>query len=237
VAVWVRNAGSTADAYDNALSNGSIAFEIEKPRKSVLLITGLSANRTAPQPAGTTVTFTATASGGAAPYQYKWLLYNGDTWSVLQNWTTSNSYAWTPSTTNAEYRVGVWVRNAGSTADTYDDNATASLLFPIAPMAPGTPLLLTGINADRMSPQASGTSITFTATATGGSGNYQYKWWIFDGVSWTVVQGWSGSRTFTWTPGSASASYRVGLWVRNASSTVDSYDNPASNGSIGFVIQ
>jgi hypothetical protein len=237
VAVWVRNAGSTADAYDNALSNGSIAFEIEKPKKSVLIITGLSANRTAPQPAGTSVTFTATASGGTAPYQYKWLVYNGDTWSVLQNWTTSNSYAWTPSTTNAEYRVGVWVRNAGSTADTYDDNATASLLFPIAPTAPGTPLLLTGINADRMSPQASGTSITFTATATGGSGNYQYKWWIFDGVSWTVAQGWSGSNTMTWTPVSANANYRVGLWVRNASSTVDSYDNPASNGSIGFVIQ
>jgi hypothetical protein len=237
VAVWVRRASSTADAYDNPASNGSIGFAVTRPPSPAdLTVTGLTANRTAPQPAGTAVTFTATAAGGSAPYQYKWLVHDGANWTVQRTWAASNSFTWTPASNNAAYRVAVWVRNAGSTADAYDDNATASILFPIVPMAPGAPLLLTGINANHLSPQTAGTSVTFTATAMGGSGNYQYKWWIFDGTSWSLATGWSGS-TFTWTPGAAGSNYRVGVWVRNASSTTDAYDNPASNGSIGFVIE
>jgi hypothetical protein len=243
VAVWVRNAGSVDDAYDNPAANGSIAFAItggggqQPPSQGPLTVTSLTANRTAPQTVGTSVTFTATASGGATPYQYKWWVYNGIDWSVLQTWSTSNSFTWTPTTSNAGYRVSVWVRNAGSTADSYDNNANPSIAFPISPAPPAPPLLLTAINANVASPQPAGASVTFTAVATGGSGNYQYKWWIFDGTSWSVVSPWSGSSTFTWTPAAPGANYRVAVWIRNASSTTDAYDNPGSNGSIGFVIQ
>jgi hypothetical protein len=52
-----------------------------------------------------------------------------------------------------------------------------------------------------------------------------------------VAQTWSASNTFSWRPTVAGANYRVAVWVRNASSTTDAYDNPSSNGSIGFVIQ
>jgi hypothetical protein len=38
------------------------------------------------------------------------------------------------------------------------------------------------------------------------------------------------------TPTSASSSYRVAVWVRNAGSTADVYDNVNSNGSLAFVI-
>ena len=44
----------------------------------------------APQPASTTITFTATAANGTAPYQYKWWVYNGSTWSNPQNWSTDD---------------------------------------------------------------------------------------------------------------------------------------------------
>jgi hypothetical protein len=239
VAVWVRNAGSTADAYDNANSNASIPFAVtgNSTPSNGLTITGVTPNLSAPQPVGTAVTFTASASGGTAPYQYKWWVFDGSTWTVLQNWTTSTTYTWTPTSANAAYRIGVWARNAGSTADTYDNGANVSVPFAIAPGAPSGALLLTGINANRVSPQRSGTNVTFTAVATGGSGAYQYKWWVFDGTSWTVVQGWSTSNTFTWTTPSFGGTYRVAVWVRNASSTTDAYDNPASNGSISFVVQ
>jgi hypothetical protein len=243
IAVWVRNAGSTIDAYDNAASNGSIAFPIsgggnqQPPPPAALTLTGFSANLAAPQAVGTSVTFTASASGGTAPYQYKWLLYDGSTTSVLQNWTTSNTHTWTPSLANSAYRVTVWVRNSGSMGDSYDNGATATMPFTITPPAPPAPLLLTGIVSNLQSPQPVGSSITFAANVTGGSGSYQYKWWIFNGITWNVVQDWSTDRTFRWTATTAGSNYRVAVWVRNASSTIDAYDNPGSNGSIGFVIQ
>jgi hypothetical protein len=243
IAVWIRNASSTADAYDNANANGSVPFPVsgsstpQPPPQPGLMLTGLTPNLAAPQPVGTPVTFTATATGGSAPYQYKWWVYNGSAWTVLQTWTSSNTFTWTPTIANSAYRIAVWVRNAGSTADAYDNGANVSVPFSITPSAPAPPLLLTGIIADRVSPQPVGASITFTASATGGSGVYQYKWWIYNGVSWTVVQTWSSSNAFTWRPGTPNANYRVAVWVRNASSTTDAYDNPSSNGSIGFVIK
>jgi Putative Ig domain/Glucodextranase, domain B len=240
VAVWVRNMGSTADAYDNPAANGSIGFAItggNQSQNGPLKVASLTADRTAPQMVGAAVTFTATVSGGSTPYQYKWWVFDGIDWTVVQPWSSSNTFVWTPTTANAEYRVSVWVRNAGTFADTYDNNANPSISFPISPLPPSPPLLLTAINANLTSPQPVGASITFTALAIGGSGNYQYKWWIFDGTSWTVATGWNNSNGFTWTPGASGVGYRVAVWVRNASSTTDAYDNPSSNGSIGFVIQ
>jgi hypothetical protein len=248
-AVWVRNAASTADMYDNPLSNGSVPFVVTPagatppppPPASALTLTSLTANRIAPQPTGTPVTFTATVSGGTAPQQYKWWLFNGSTWTILQAWSTSNTLTWTPTSTNSAYRIGVWVRNASSTADTYDnDGANGSLGFAIAngaPAPPGSPILLTGLNANRVSPQPTEMPITFTAVVTGGSGAYHYKWWVFDGATWTVVQNWTTSNTYTWLPMVPNANYRFAVWVRNASSTADAYDNPASNGSVGFIIR
>jgi len=101
-----------------------------------LTLTSLTANLSAPRPPGSAVTFTATATGGTAPYQFKWWLWNGVTWTVLRDWSTSNTFAWTPSTPNPNYRVDVWLRSAGETADQpsgYPANSGAygDIAFPI----------------------------------------------------------------------------------------------------------
>ena len=80
-------------------------------------MTGLTANLAAPQPPGLPVTFTTAATGGVAPYQFKWWVSDGVTWTVLRDWSTSTTVAWTPSGPNSNSAVGVWVRNAGDTAD------------------------------------------------------------------------------------------------------------------------
>jgi hypothetical protein len=255
VAVWVRNVTTTADTFENSQSVASIPFPItgsgsstpSAPTGGVLTLTSLSADRPAPQPAGTVVTFTATAIGGTSPYQYKWLIYDGGGWYVGQQWTSSNRWTWTLPSPAAGAQVAVWVRNANSTADAYDNpNSSGSIAYPITagsgsssppPTAPSVgPLTLTGLSADRPAPQPAGSSITFTASATGGIGPYQYKWWIYDGGGWYVGQQWTSSNRWTWTPPGPSSEARVGVWVRNAGSTADAYDNEGANGSIPYPI-
>jgi hypothetical protein len=84
-----------------------------------LAVTGVTANRTPPQPVGTAITFTATANGGTAPYQYKWWVWNGSTWTVGRSWATGNTYTWTPRASGS-YIIQVWARNSGTTADTWE---------------------------------------------------------------------------------------------------------------------
>jgi hypothetical protein len=97
----------------------------------VLRLTGISSNLASPGAAGTAITFTATASGGGAPYQFKWFVFDGSTWAMVKDWSTSAVYIWTPGLPNVNYRIGVWARSAGSNDDTGSVNL--SVPYPILP--------------------------------------------------------------------------------------------------------
>ena len=188
----------------------------------------LGANKIAPQPAGSTITFTAIPTGGAAPQQFKWLVHDGLNWNAVTGWSTSTTFNWTPPSQNAAYRVGVWVRSAGWTADAPE--LSNSLDFPVSAaqaQAPPPPpvtstarLTALSIAANKPAPQIPGTTITFTASPTGGTA-HEYKWLVHDGLNWNVVTGWSTANTFNWTPTLANGSHRIGVWVRTGGSTAD----------------
>jgi hypothetical protein len=103
----------TADA-SQSLAQTTYVISARGPMS--LTVTDISSNYSSPRRAGTTIRFTADASGGDAPYQYKWWVYDGSAWSVAQDWTYSASMNWQPSRSGT-YIVAVWVRNDGSTAD------------------------------------------------------------------------------------------------------------------------
>ena len=140
-------------------------------------ITSLTSNRTSPQAPGTLITFTAAASGGRSPYQFKWLVYDGRTWTVVRNWSSSNTFTWSTPAREGAYRVGIWARDATMTADvgTYNLNvvfrsrgtgSTAAtppppVTAPSAPVSSPTPisgpLVVAGLTSSVGSPQAPGT--------------------------------------------------------------------------------
>ena len=98
-----------------------------------------------------------------------------------------------------------------------------------------SPLRVVHLTADRTAPQAPGTPITFTATTAGGTGQAQLEWWVFTD-DWHVVQAWSASPSFIWTPTTASADYRIGVRAREATGTIDTGENDQAIDSLAFPI-
>ena len=87
VSVWVRSAGNTTDALE---ASASLAFPIaDTPATGAATSVTLVANRVAPQPPLTAITWTATPVGGVAPHEYKWLVSDGTTTTVAAAWSTN----------------------------------------------------------------------------------------------------------------------------------------------------
>jgi hypothetical protein len=103
----------------SAWNTGVGEFSIAKPfaigaMPSVTAAT-LTPNLSSPRPIGTTIRWQASAVGGQQPYQYQWVVFDGNTWANVTGWTTSSTFDWTPSATNDSYRVAVRVRSAWNT--------------------------------------------------------------------------------------------------------------------------
>src|SRR5262249_54949935 len=117
IRVAVRSAGSTSTIGDLMQS---VPFTVVAPISSVTL----TSNLPSPEPVKTTIRWSAVASGGITPYQYKWWLYNGTGWTAVTGWTTSSTWSWTPAAAGSAYIVRVWVRSAGQTADAAEGAAS-----------------------------------------------------------------------------------------------------------------
>jgi len=77
------------------------------------------------------------------------------------------------------------------------------------------------VTADNTSPQASGTTISFNAAASGGAGNFIYQFWLKDtsGV-YTLVQPFSTANIWNWnTAGLPQGSYYVAVQAKTAGTT------------------
>jgi FtsP/CotA-like multicopper oxidase with cupredoxin domain len=202
VNVHVRNQGQTA--FFNVLPVTSYTIS-PNPLSGTL-----SAGVPSPQLKGASITFTASAQGGSGtPYEYEFWRYNGGAWVSVQSYSTSNTWVWdTNATAAGNYQVNVHIRNQGQTA-----------FFNVLPVTSYTisPNPLSGtLSAGVPSPQLKGASITFTASAQGGSGTpYEYEFWRYNGV-WTLVKPYSTSNTWVWdTNATAAGNYQINVHIRN----------------------
>ena len=125
--VGVRSAGSTSTAE----LTQSMSFSVTASSSTAIRIT-LTPNVASPQSEGSSIVWSASVTGGVAPYQFKWSLYNSGRWSDVTQWSGSSTWLWRPAS-QGQYQIRVAVRSAGVTSDTPDASATDS--FRIRPGA------------------------------------------------------------------------------------------------------
>jgi hypothetical protein len=244
MAIWARSSGSTANAWQAYTERTFIVVDGQQPQTppppppsgpSVPMTSAsLSTSLNSPQNTGATVTFTASGTGGTAPYEYQWYLQqNGGAWTMVRPWSTTTSYVWTPSQPG-NYVMALWARSAGSTANAWQAyserafviNAPAGPTQPPPsppPSGPSVPMTAAWLNSSAGSPQNTGTTVTFTAGGAGGTAPYEYQWYVQrDGGSWTMARSWSTTTSYAWTPSQA-GNYMVAIWARSAGSTANAW--------------
>jgi len=213
VLVYIRSIGSVATY--QAIKSLTYALIDEAPATGVSLSPDLASPRLV---GNNNITFTANGSGGTGDYEYQFLLKTGGTWTQKQAYSTDNTWTWnTLGAPAGTYGVQVNVRNTGSAAKS---EASKNFSYVLIASTPATGATLSPSVA---SPQTAGASVTFTAGGVGGSGSYEYKFWLKTAGVWTVVQGYSTTNTWTWdTTGLAPGTYRVQVDVRNVGSIAKS---------------
>jgi phosphatidylinositol-3-phosphatase len=205
VSAWARDASSTT----NFDANTTVPYAVKLASCDSAT---MGASPASPQTSGAQVTFDAVAGGcvDANPlYQFWMRPANSSTWSVVQPYSTNGSFSWDSSLHHGSFYFSVWVKDAASTTASFDAHATSP--YTVNPAS---------CSSVTMSRSASGAQVTFFGAAASCSNpNPLYEFWILNGSSWRVVQGWSTNASWTWdTTGLTSGTYHFGVWVRDAAS-------------------
>jgi len=87
------------------------------------------------------------------------------------------------------------------------------------------PIIVNSITTDLSSPQNTGTQVSITANISGGTDNNYYHFWVYDGNSWTLVQSYTTTNTFEWSPQTEGTYYLLAaVKDKNSTNAYDAYN-------------
>ncbi len=187
------------------------AFEYKIESASVLL-NNFSSQLPSPRSVYSSIPLTASATGGSEKL-YKFFAYHNGVWTTLQDYSPSSTIKWIPKL-SGDYKLVVHAKDKNSTKsyDSYKQMMFKVINGPV----------MQSLTTSLASPQSLGKTIQIKAAATGGTEKL-YKYWVYDGVKWTVLKDFTTQTTFDWKP-SAKGTYKISVHVKDKYST-RSYDS------------
>jgi spore germination protein YaaH len=221
--VWARDATSTGASCgslgcEDAYSPGTSYTLNTQPCTSVTDAPALAS----PQASGTTLTFTATASGCPHPLYQFWVLAPSHAWQVAQAYSSNATFNWDTTGLRAgNYLYTVWARDVSSVGTSCGSVGCEDAYSPgVAYMLTTQPCTSVTDVPSPATPQASGTNVTFTAN-TSGCPHPLYQFWILaPGHAWQIAQSYSAAATLNWTTtGAPAGNYLYTVWARDSGST------------------
>ncbi len=151
---------------------------------------------------GATVTFKIVASGTGLSYQWQYSK-DASTWTNKSG-ATAASYTVTAKASYNGLRYRCKVTNAGGSV--YSNSAKLTVTSSAAPV-------ISSVKADKTA-AAAGAKITWTATASGGTGTLQYYFILYKDGTKVKTRAYSTVNTFSYTPLEA-GTYKVKVYVKD----------------------
>ena len=166
--------------------------------------------------AGTSVTFTNSASTCPGPEYEVFHLPPGGAWQLDSGYSTANSiYVWnTTGAATGFHQFQIWARQQGSTKS-YQAYVGGS--FTVLGASPCTS---TSLSFSPATHSPVGTAVSLNAGA-GGCGSPTFRYFLYPpGGPWTELQPYTSSPSATWnTTLAAPGTYNFQVWTRNSGST------------------
>ncbi|MGL5149915.1 MAG: triple tyrosine motif-containing protein, partial [Clostridium sp.] len=220
VRVKLSNANSGKINYTSANAVQNVGGTVPTDDKSTL--TSFKADKPNGQKVGTSITFTATATPDKDTLYSFYVMEGVSSWVKMQNYSSNNTFKWTPSTSNV-YKIRVHAKHKNSTAasDGFQD-----ILFVIKDNTAPVVSKLTSFTTDKASGQALGTTINLKASANPAS-KALYSFYVKapGSSTWERIQDYSFKNNVNWTP-TAKGTYTLRVHCMNINSP-----NAATDGS------
>ena len=153
------------------------------------------------------ITWTATASGGSGTLKYYFILYKDGSRIATRSYSTAKTFSYIP-TEPGTYKVRVYVKDA--------DGAKINKLSSAVTVAEAG-ITISSVKANKTSAETD-EKITWTATASGGSGTLKYYFILYKDGSRIATRSYSTAKTFSYTPSEA-GTYKVRVYVKDADDT------------------
>ena len=203
------------DAVGNVKSKTSAATKVTAG-SAALSISSIKADKTSGN-TGEKITWTVKATGGKTPYTYCFYIYKDGAQVKKTSYGSSNKFSYTP-TAGGSYTVKAFVKDASGTSKSKLSTATK--------VTATDPLTLKSIKANSTSASA-GTTVTWTATASGGTTPYNYCFVLYKDGTQVKKTSYGTSNKFSYklTEG---GSYTVKAFVKDANGTVKSKTSSAT---------